>query len=273
MKLFVLAALFFLVIVFPRLEAEAYRKLMERLETDPRARVRIYREACSMTWGIALTLLAAVAWSHTPAAAIGFKNLDFSRFLAWPIWQKTLASAVLALYVTYHILPVLYPILGGRLRSEVGKRLEYVVDIVPVDREERWWWAATAFSAPLEELIYRGFCFYAILLWWPSAPLVIVALLASLVDALRYVHRPRAGMNIFAIGLVFSLLFVMCGSIWVPMLTHLLQDIRVLAFPIKTIRRNIAERAAAAQATPALAAEPAGSAAPLSASRLEGVNA
>lgn len=88
MKLFVIAALFFLVVVFPRMEATAYRKLMQRLQTDPRARVRIYREACLMTWSIGLTLLAGVVLSHTPLTAIGVKALDFSRFVGWPIWQK-----------------------------------------------------------------------------------------------------------------------------------------------------------------------------------------
>jgi membrane protease YdiL (CAAX protease family) len=264
MKVFVIIALIFLVAVFPQLEARAYRKMTRRLETDPRARIRIYKEACLMTWCIGLTLLAALVWSHTPLATIGVKPFDPSRFLSWPLWQQTLAVAVLLLYVTYHVLPVAYPILRGRLKTEVGKRLEYVVHIVPIDREERWWWAATAFTSPVEELIYRGFCFYAILLLWNSAPLLIVALLSSLIDASRYVHRPRAGANIFVIGLVFSLLLIITGCIWVPMLAHLLQDIRVLAFPIKIIRSNIAARAAQAPTLSGIQA-PAAAASPVSA--------
>jgi len=247
MKLFSILVFAFLIAGEPLSEAAGYKRFMASLGSDKNGRITLYRAAFIRTWIVTLAIVAAAYFTKVPFAKLGLRPIDMSTFLAWPLLGKTAVLTLVVLFVVYMLTPILIPLLGAPYKSEVGRRLEYVIHITPENTPERAWWVANSITSVDEELIYRGFVFFACLLWWPAAPLIVPVAIASVLDGMRYIHRPSAALNVLLTGIISCLLFIMFGSLWIAMAVHFLHDIRVLAFPLDETRAFIARRSAAAK--------------------------
>jgi membrane protease YdiL (CAAX protease family) len=74
-----------------------------------------------------------------------------------------------------------------------------------------------------EELLYRGFLMAYIGALWGFWPAVI---LSSLVFGLGHAYQGTSGIaTTGTIGLILAGLFVLTGSLWVPMLLHAATDL------------------------------------------------
>jgi membrane protease YdiL (CAAX protease family) len=246
MKLIAVLVIAFLAVGEPLAEAAGYKTFMASLSTDRNARLNLYRAAFVRTWIVTLAIVMAMYFDRIPLAQLGLRPVDMSVFLAWPLLGKVAVSALLALFVLYMLSPILLSLLGTPVKEEVARRLEYVIHITPESTPEKAWWVANSITSVSEELIYRGFVFFACLLWWPAAPLAALVIVSCVLDGLRYAHRPAAALNVLLTGIVSCLLFIMFGSLWIAMAVHFLHDIRVLAFPLAETRKIIARRKAAA---------------------------
>ncbi|MGA2887007.1 MAG: CPBP family intramembrane glutamic endopeptidase [Terracidiphilus sp.] len=247
-KLFSVLVFVFLAVAEPLAEAAGYKTFMASLGTVRNARLRLYRAAFVRTWIVTLAIITATYFAKVPLAQLGLRSINMSVFMAWPLLGKSCIFVLLALFVLYMLSPILLSLLGAPIRAEVARRLEYVVHITPENTTEKAWWVANSITSVCEELIYRGFVFFACLLWWPAAPLALLVVVSCVLDGLRYAHRPAAALNVFLTGIISCLLFVMFGSLWIAMAVHFLHDIRVLAFPLAETRKLIARRNAAAPA-------------------------
>jgi membrane protease YdiL (CAAX protease family) len=77
-----------------------------------------------------------------------------------------------------------------------------------------------------EEFIYRGFLFAYLTAWQPGMPAAVVVALAGLVFGLGHLYQGAAGIvKTGTLGVLFGTLYWMTGSVWAPMLLHVVVDL------------------------------------------------
>lgn len=110
-------------------------------------------------------------------------------------------------------------------RASSGERRERLRMIVPFSREERFAWVGVSIAAGIaEELIYRAVLFGLILAW--TGQVWIAALVAGVSFALAHlVQGWIAVLIVFVYGLLFQVLYVTSGSLFAPVLVHIIYDL------------------------------------------------
>jgi len=105
------------------------------------------------------------------------------------------------------------------------------VDVMlPTTPAARRGWAGLAVSAGVtEEITYRGLVVLALALGLPSLGHAWVVAAAAVLFGLAHWYQGRLGMlGTAALGAVFAQLYLLTGSLLLPMLLHLLVDLRPL---------------------------------------------
>jgi uncharacterized protein len=104
--------------------------------------------------------------------------------------------------------------------------------LLPATTEERLLWAAVAVSAGIcEEIVFRGWLLAAL---HGQAGLGGTALicLAAAIFGLAHLYQRTAGVILTAFaGAVFCVLYVVTGSLLLPILLHILIDVRFAVLP------------------------------------------
>src|SRR5690606_23302091 len=209
----------FLVLIFPLWDRHETRVL--KADASENRRIQSYQKTVGWVWAATALLLRT-----TPHAAL-FTPPEVS-WLAGTPRLATLVALCVALRAA-RPLPVILARRSARARAEQQRYLAHIAFFLPVSRAERRWFAAVCVSAGIcEELIFRGFLinYYAAVLpgGWNGAILA-----AALVFGLDHGYQGWKGMLQTAVlALTFTLLFVLAGNLWVPMILHAQLDLRLL---------------------------------------------
>jgi membrane protease YdiL (CAAX protease family) len=129
-----------------------------------------------------------------------------------------------------------------RRAPEIRKRLDArAALLIPDSPEERRWFAGVCLMGGVfEELAYRGFMFFYVRLLVPGINDIEVALLTSLLFGLGHVYQGLKGIMSTALaGLVLAVLYLVGGDLIVPIVTHVVGNIRaLLIFPADGSNRS-----------------------------------
>jgi membrane protease YdiL (CAAX protease family) len=214
-------AVLFLVVFFPLWDRVETRRL--KRSSDPRDRIRSYR--LTMAWQLALSVLLLAT---IPLAELfGAPAHDRVFGMAWrPGFVLAVAGGLFA--------GLMVPVALARFRPEVRAKqvaaFEAIAFVLPRTREERAWFAALCVVVGVcEEIIFRGFLirYMLDLPWGLGTDGAVVA--AALVFGLAHGYQGWTGLvGTTILALVFSVLFLATGSLWVPIVLHVLIDLRVL---------------------------------------------
>jgi membrane protease YdiL (CAAX protease family) len=115
--------------------------------------------------------------------------------------------------------------MAPRWRRNVERRLKKIDLFSPRDGLERTLWIAVSIAAGIgEELTYRGVMF-TLLLRWTGVPDLAVLIAAVVFSISHLVQGWRAALVIFAFAIVFHVLVMSTGTLFVAMGVHVLYDI------------------------------------------------
>jgi membrane protease YdiL (CAAX protease family) len=220
-----LAAL--IMVLMPLVSAWSWPRVLAKLQEDaPGVRSRLYLRGMASQWLI--TALIAGAWLGRG------RELDA---LGWraPSGVGAWVAAALALAFASFMLAQLRSIAAARgQHAEIAAHLDAEVPFLPRSPREDALFAALCGTAGLcEELMFRGFC-----VWWASTWLgawgAVVG--TSLIFGLSHAYQGRRGMVKTGVaGLVAGALFLISGSLWVPMALHAFVDLHAGAL-YRTVR-------------------------------------
>ena len=231
----VLAALVlgYLVLVEPWLGRSMYGELRRHREDDPGVLVRMYGRWSAILWALAAAALLAVAASPDLSwAQIGLRLPE-----GWSLEAAGLdrdPASLLGLAVGAGIGLAAVVLVGWLLRRTVpGWRhpgLAAVDAMLPRTPGERWAGAGMAVTAGVcEEIVFRG-----LLIALGTAlglPLYAAAALSLAVFVLGHLYQGgRALPGVALAGLALTVLYLRTDSLLVPILLHVLIDLRSLAF-------------------------------------------
>lgn len=217
MNAFDLVLLAILMLVLPVYGILEMRRLRARLAGgDGDVRTRTYVRTMALEW--ALAAAALVAWA---AAGRPFASLGFTLGAGATAWLGVALGALACAALIVQMIVVLRsPHLAGQVRAAC----EPLRDFLPRDEREARTFAALSVTAGIcEEILYRGF---ALAVLTPLAGTVGAVALTSFGFGLGHAYQGASGfVKTTAIGLLMAGLFLLSGSLWMPILLHAVLDL------------------------------------------------
>lgn len=211
-----------------------------RAVTDPRARLRRYRRTAAVEWALVAVGLALVV--AAPGLALGDIGVRWPRLSAY-----TVVGAVgLALSVVL--------LVGLRRRVDRGVQVlapAEVSALLPRTAAERRAFAGLAVTAGVcEEVLYRGVLLALAAALLPGLTAWRLVVVSALAFAVAHTYQGVAGMlTAGVLGGSLAVLLLGSGSLLLPVLYHVLVDLRVLVLAVD--RRRPRHRATPGQNRPA----------------------
>ena len=209
--------IFLLFVVQPIHGAISFRRYIARIEAGEAAdRARLFREVLVLEW-VSLAVLAT-AWYllGRPAADLGFVPAGGNGF--W-IGVAIVAALTVFLIVSWRMSLTMSPEEKQKQKESFGNLVHFLPQS---DRDLRQFIAVSITAGIVEEIIYRGFVFWYLA---PLMPIWAVIAVSSVAFGLGHSYQGVGGMiRVTIIGLAFGALYVLTGSIWLPILAHAILD-------------------------------------------------
>jgi membrane protease YdiL (CAAX protease family) len=183
----------------------------------PVAKARLYRSTLLLEW-IALAVLVAVWFVfERPFADLGFVAPGGTGF----------AVGVVIFIAATAYLGYAWHAARGADGEEIAKMRASLGDLalyIPDTRVSYRGFVGVSITAGIcEEVIYRGFVFWYL---GQLMPMWAVLAVSSVAFGLGHSYQGLAGMlRTGATGLAFGLYYLLTGSIWLPILAHIVLDI------------------------------------------------
>ena len=209
-----LAALF---VVQPLYSAWEYRKYVAKIESGEFPdRPKLYWKTMASMWVMLGVLAAFWLYLSRPAAALGITSPGGAGF--W-ISAAVVLAGVIYLVASWQTCQRLDTEERAKNRAALGKLSHFLPQD---DRELRLFFGVSATAGIVEEFIYRGFLIWCLALLMPLWAAVIVS---SIAFGLAHSYQGASGVvRTGAVGLALGILYVASGSIWLPIVAHILVD-------------------------------------------------
>jgi membrane protease YdiL (CAAX protease family) len=143
-------------------------------------------------------------------------------------WLSIAALAALGLYsafLAYQCFAIrAYAGKGGKIDKRIAPE---TLRILPRGRDERRLYATLSISAGIgEEILYRGYCIYALELLLPNLGPLFAILISAVCFGVPHVYTgPANAAKTALIGIAYAALYLGIGSIAPLMVAHALQDL------------------------------------------------
>lgn len=180
-------------------------------------RPRFYLQTGIMEWTFLAALIAAWMYYDRNAAALG---------LTAPAGAGFWTGALLVVGLTALLVFGLYTArrTTGSTRRRQVESLSAILKYLPQTRPELTSFYGLSITAGIvEELVYRGFLFWYLA---HAMPVWLALLTSSAIFGFAHSYQGAGGaLRCGLVGLAFGALYVLTGSIWLPILAHVLFDV------------------------------------------------
>ena len=212
----------------PLVGAWSHERFRRALGTDPRARLDRYRRTALIEWAAVTASLALVAYA--PGLDLGDVGVRWPRLSDSGAPYTVVGGLGLVLSVLL--------LRGLRRRVDRGADLRApreVAALLPRTAAERRGFAAVAVTAGVcEETLYRGVLLGLAATLLPDLSPARLAVVSALAFGLAHTYQGAAGMlTTTVLGGCLAVLYLGSGSLLLPVLYHVLVDLRVLVLLVR----------------------------------------
>lgn len=197
------------------LESRYYQNQAEAGEPLPR--VRFYRQTAVLEWLFLMLLLAAWLDFGRPLADLGFVLSAGPGF-----WACAAICIAMTAYLVYAWRGAMTA--DREDKNRYAKSFGDLVHFMPqTKRELNNFYVVSITAGIVEEIVYRGFVIWYLGQYLPAWGAVVVS---SVAFGLGHSYQGAGGaVRVSLIGLAFGTLYVVTGSIWLPIIAHILLDV------------------------------------------------
>ncbi len=222
-----------------------YRQLKQDIANgDTRARTRLYYEVLAFEWISALLALLALGfdWNKLNPNSLGIDGIrlleplsqgggldrGFTVGIFFGVALGTVAFLMLRIKANRRSVAPLAPARPQWWR----KLMPDFSALLPATAREKYLWTALAFSAGIcEEIVFRGWLLPTLQGIFALGGMALI-LIASALFGLAHAYQRITGMLLTALaGVLFCVLYIKTGSLLVPILLHILVDLRFAVLP------------------------------------------
>ncbi len=209
--------IFMLFVVQPIHGAQDFGRYLKRVEAgEPADRIKLYRETLLLEWVAFAVLVCAWYLLGRPIAYLGYVVPGGTGFWA----GAAIVTAVSAyLLFAWRQSKQMSPEEKDTHIASFGNLRHFLPQSV---RDLRLFTALSVTAGIVEETVYRGFVLWYLFQYMPAWAAILVSAIAF---GLGHSYQGAGGVaRVTVIGLVFGALYVYTGSIWVPIVGHILLD-------------------------------------------------
>jgi membrane protease YdiL (CAAX protease family) len=195
-----------------------------RLKADPARRTAFYQRLVASQWLVSALALWACGrglWFAPPSAS-------------WEWLRSPRTPSFLWGFVAGLAMVMLLPLIGitkPKSRAAIRKAFARLAFFLPADGQQDAWFGVMAITAGVcEEWLARGFLLHYLTAGPWHLTLAVAVILSSGIFGLGHLYQGLGGMTASAImGAMFALMYLITGTLLVPMIVHALIDLRALA--------------------------------------------
>ena len=218
-------------VVYPIASFIGFRRLLRRVAAGETVkRTDLYRNTMISHWTLLFITMALWAYADRAWTDIGF-SLDFNLWFGVGVVLTILG--IVALVMQNRHIRAFKPDELKSLRERFGG----LAIIIPQNGGELARFYGLSITAGIvEEILWRGF-----LIWYFSQfmPLWAAALLSTVGFGLAHAYQGPAQLpQITAVGAAFAVLYLVSGSIWLPIILHAAVDILQGRMAYEVIHRS-----------------------------------
>jgi membrane protease YdiL (CAAX protease family) len=233
------ALAFALAVLFPiRAATGLFRRLkLAPPEALPALRRRAYREAIVVQWSLVAMLAALWAWQGRPWAGLG---------LTVVVSPGLIGVVAASLLMAGLVLRQRAGILGDAAAlADVRAKMAALEVMLPHDRDElRRFYGLSITAGVCEELLYRAYLIWYVSQWTGAIQAVG---LSGLVFGVGHAYQGWSGiLKTGAFGVFLGAVYLVTGSIAMPMILHALMDVHSGHLVQRAYERDAWERARSA---------------------------
>jgi membrane protease YdiL (CAAX protease family) len=207
------------------------KKLKDTVITE-NARVAFYRKGIIGAWvPVACVLLISVL-SYVSLPGIGLGGFHF-----WgPLWFRIVTFVLCGALLLVLLYQVVQYFVSPDFREQVKLRFNssspeshydsVTASMIPRTKKEKSWWFFVSASAGIcEEIVWRGFLYFLLLAVFPSWPIAVVIVVASIMFGAGHFYQGPAGfVKTSLTGILLGCLYVATGSLLPGILLHFIVD-------------------------------------------------
>ena len=219
----------FLSVVWPVWDYFATQSL--KANPSGTARLDYYRQTAVCLW-----IAAGIAgWVEGFDKLITLHGLGIrATWLHQHLWGRYLVATIVTLFVLVQVIvPVVQvSVKYGKRPFLEPKQFEPLRFFLPSSIVERRWFAALSITAGFsEELLFRGFLLRYLHTSPLHLPLLWAAFASALIFGAHHLYQGRQGfLSTAALGLVFTAVLLVTGSLWAGMIYHAATDLSILLY-------------------------------------------
>ena len=208
---------FILAAVFPVLTRRGRHRVLQLLAAGvPGVRPGIYRMNIAVDWGLVALLIPLWLTAGRTASDLGLSLAG-----GWRLWLGLAAAAIAAGFLLRQARGFPGRPDDWKTVHQQVKSLEFMMPHDDRELAAFSWLSVTA--GICEEILYRGHLMWLLTAFSGSW---VAFFGSSLVFALGHSYQGLQGMvRVFAVGLVMAALYLFTGSLWAPILLHIMIDL------------------------------------------------
>ncbi len=206
---------------------QRFKKDMHHAPESKTRRIAYYKETMLALWIPTLIIVIVTMVSPITFSSLGFSwpSLNTSTFGNW------VSYILLALFACY-ILAIVYHFVAMKtsqaFRDKVTNELEKIPyqELLPKSHQEKKLWSYVSLTAGVtEEIIYRGFLLFVLMTLLPDVSVWLNCIIAGIIFGLAHTYQGLSGfIRTSLIGICFSMLYLILGSLFPLMIFHFLID-------------------------------------------------
>lgn len=218
-----------LTIFFPVFGYNSIKKLKKSIaEGDLSKRIKFYHETILWSWIPLFLIFLLIPISGISLNDIGIKwiHIDTSSLTKWVVYP------IIGLYILYLLYNIYTIIIFKSNKESRAKAAQSIPDdlkwLFPITQKEKRVWSLVSISAGItEEILYRGYLFYALAIVFPILSLFDILLITTLIFGIGHIYQGKEAIKSTILGLVFGIFYIVFDSVIPIIIAHIAQDLVV----------------------------------------------
>jgi len=195
---------------------------------DNNKKIKFYHETIFWSWIPVILIFLLLLISGISVDSIGIKwiQIDTSSLSTWVIYPT------IGFYIFYLLYNIYLIIIFKSNKKSRAKATKSIPDdfkwFFPITQREKRVWSLVSISAGItEEIVYRGYFFYALAIFFPNLSLIYILLITTLIFGIGHIYLGKEVIKSTILGLIFGIFYIVFDSVIPVIIIHITQDLTV----------------------------------------------